>query len=194
MKKIVFGALVIAGMLTGCAATYKLEGNTYSSAEEFLAASDNLFRDGQKQLVAELRAPEPLSPKALTVGIATLDAIKGYQAPNPLMLPPLQIAILYNISAANRKEFEMFANTMKKLNVYREVKVVDTTGGHLQPSPTESVLYIYMTPGTKAFQWYINGGKAGLQTVNMDRGQPQFLGKAKSLLNSIKGYALTDQN
>lgn len=193
MKKILFGALTIAVMLSGCATTYKLEGNTYSSAEEYLAATDNLFRDAQKQLIAELRASEPISKKTLTVGIPTLDAIKGYQAPNPMMLPPLQIVMLYNLSAGDRKELEMFAGTMKELNVYREVKVVDTTGGHLQPGSTESVLYLYMTPGAKAFQWYINGGKAGLQAVNMDRGQPQFLGKAKSLLNSVKGYALTDQ-
>lgn len=194
MKKILFGALAIAVMLTGCATTYKFEGNTYASAEEYLAANDVLFRDAQKQLIAELRAPEPLSKKTLTVGIPTLDAIKEYQAPNPMMLPPQQIVILYNISAGNRKEVEMFASTMKELNIYQEVKVVDTTGGHLQPSSTESVLYMYMTPGAKSFQWYINGGKAGLQAVNMDRGQPRFLGKAKSHFNSVKGYALTDQN
>lgn len=194
MSKLLFAAMLAVSLLSGCATTYRLEGQTYSSSEEYLAATDNLFRDSKKQLVAELRTAEPLSPKTLTVGIPTLDAIKGYQVPNPMMLPPVQIVMLYNLSEGNRKELEMFAGTMKELNFYREVKVVDTTGGHLQASSTESVMYLYMTPGAKAFQWYINGGKAGLQAVNMDRGQPTFIGKARSLLNSVKGYALTDQN
>jgi hypothetical protein len=114
------------------------------------------------------------------VGIPSLDSIKNYQVPNPLMLPPLQIAILYNLSAGNRKEVEMFADAMKELNFYREVKVVDTTGGHLQPSSNESVMYLYMTPGAKAFQWYVNGGKAGLQAVSMDRGQHSFLARQRA--------------
>lgn len=195
MTKLIFAVMIASSLLSGCATTYKLEGQTYSSADDFLAANDNLFRESRKQLVAELRSTEPLSPKTLTVGIPTLDAIKGYQAPNPMMLPPAQIVMLYNLSAGNRKEVEMFADAMKELNFYREVKVVDTTGGHLQPSSTESVMYLYMTPGAaKAYQWYINGGKSGLQAVNMDRGQPLFIDKAKSLLNSIKGYSLTDQD
>jgi outer membrane murein-binding lipoprotein Lpp len=195
MTKLIFAVLIASSLLSGCASTYKLEGQTYSSADDFLAANDSLFRESQKQLVAELRAPEPLSPKTLTVGIPTLDAIKGYRAPNPMMLPPAQIVMLYNLSEGNRKELEMFADTMKELNFYREVKVMDTTGGHLQPSSTESVMYLYMAPGAEqAFQWYINGGKSGLQTINMDRGQPKFIGKAKSLLNSVKGYSLTDQD
>jgi hypothetical protein len=130
----------------------------------------------------------------LIVGLPTVDAIKGgYIMPNALQVTPAQLMQRDTLSRGARKEYEMFAATVKDVGIYQDVTVTDTSGGHLQPSSTESVLYMFVVPESNAFQWYINGGKTGMQTVNIDRGQPKFLGKATSFVSSVKGYALTDE-
>ncbi len=188
MKTKMLIALAVVGVLSGCAVTYRLDGQTYSSAPEFQNATDRLLRDSQSQIVAELRVPTPISKKSLTVGIPTNDVIIASMTTTGKP----SATLLDNLARSNRKEFEMIASTVRELGIYQSVRVVDTTGGHLQPSSTASVLYMYMNVESKAAQWYINGSRAGQQAVNMDRGQPKFVGKITSFFNSIKGYALSD--
>ena len=181
--------LTLVAALSGCAtATYKLDGQTYTSPEEFQNATDRLMRDTQSQLVRELRVPTPVSKKSLTVGIPTVETIKNGMSTTGTP----SATQMDNVARMNRKEFEMIASTLSELGIYESVKSADTTGGHLQPSSANSVLYVYSDPQSKASQWYINGSKAGRQAVNVDRGEPKFIGKATSFLNSIKGYALSD--
>lgn len=172
---------------------YTLDGQQYSGAEAFHSASDALQRSTHQELVATMRVSEPISKKTLTIGIPTVETIKGgFVMPNMLQVTPAQLIIRDELSKQVRKEYQMFAAVIRDIGIYRDVKVIDSTGGHLQPAAGESVLYMYVLPQSNAFQWYINGGKAGQQTVNIDRGQPKFLGKAISYVNSVKGYALTD--
>ena len=171
--------------LSACAATYTLDGKKYSS-DEVQPAADQLFQQTRQQVVSEMRVPAPISKKTLTVGVPSLDALK----PTIRSTGTPQQAMQDNLILTTRKELLMFGETIKGVGIYQDVKIVDTTGGHLQPSSTDSVLYYFVVPA--GGQWYINGGKAGMQTVNIDRGQPDFLGKAKSYVNSVKGYALTD--
>jgi hypothetical protein len=192
MKMLVM-SLVAAVALSGCAMHYKLDGNTYSGSNEFLGAADRLYSDSHNQVVSEMKLAQPISMKTLTIGIPSVDATRdGFAIPNVLLATPAQLAAASTLSQGARKEYEMFAATIKDVGVYQHVNIVDTSGGHIQPSPGESVLYMFVTPKQANFQWYINGGKAGLQTVNIDRGQPKFLGKAKSFVDSVKGYALTE--
>ena len=193
MKRNRVGVAVIALMLSACTMNYRLDGNTYSGEEQFQAGADALYSSTRQQIVSTMRVSEPISKKRLTIGLPTIDTIKdGFIMPNILQVTPAQLMQRDAFSRAARKEYEMFASTVKDLGIYQDVRTVDTTGGHIQPSSTDSVLYMYVLPQSNAFQWYINGGKPGLQTVNIDRGQPKFLGRATSIINSIKGYALTD--
>ena len=155
----ILGLLLTVFILAGCATTYRLEGNTYSSSEQFHTAVDALYRDTRQQLVSTMRVAAPISQKTLTVGIPTVDAIRGGMImPGALTVTPSDLVVASNLSQGTRKELEMFAATLKDLNIYKEVKVIDTTGGHLQPTSTESVLYLYVLPASNASQWYINGG------------------------------------
>lgn len=172
---------------------YTLDGQQYSGADAFQSASDALQRSTHQELVATMRVSEAISKKNLTIGIPTVETIKGgFVMPNMLQVTPAQLIIRDELSKQVRKEYQMFASVIRDTGIYREVKIIDSTGGHLQPAAGESVLYMYVLPQSNAFQWYINGGKTGQQTVNIDRGQPKFLGKATSYVNSVKGYALTD--
>ena len=172
---------------------YTLDGQQYSGADAFQSASDALQRSTHQELVATMRVSEAISKKSLTIGIPTLETIKGgFVMPNMLQVTPAQLIMRDELSKQVRKEYQMFASVIRDTGIYREVKIIDLAGGHLQPAAGESVLYMYVLPQSNAYQWYINGGKTGQQTVNIDRGQPKFLGKATSYVNSVKGYALTD--
>ena len=194
MTKTHASLVLCATLLSACATiTYTLDGQQFAGADAFQAASDALQRSTHQEIVSKMRVSEPISKKTLTIGIPTIETIKdGFVMPNMLQVTPAQLVMREELSKQVRKEYQMFAAVVRDTGIYREVKMIDSTGGHLQPASDESVLYMYVLPQSNAFQWYINGGKAGQQTVNIDRGQPKFLGKAISYVNSVKGYALTD--
>ena len=192
--KVRFGALCISFLLSSCGTiNYTLDGQQYAGAQAFHSASDALQRNTHDELVRTMKVTEPISKKALVIGLPTVDVIKGgFVMPNMLQVTPAQLIVRDELSKQVRKEYQMFAETIRDVGIYRDVRIIDSTGGHLQPASGESVLYMYVLPQSNAFQWYINGGKAGQQTVNIDRGQPKFLGKSISFVNSVKGYALAD--
>lgn len=179
-------------VLSGCAPVYTLEGKSYSSAEEFRTAHGTMLREARKTLVSEMRLSAPVSQKSLLVGVPTQAALVDAMARTTPggSLNAMQRTMAETLALQYREEAQFFGETLRDIGVYREVKIVDTSGAHLQPSSSESVFYFLTTTGTG--QYYLNGGRTGLQAANLDRGQPNLEGKARSMVNSVKAYALTD--
>lgn len=161
--------------------------------DSFQLATDSLTQDTERQLVAELKVQQPLSQKRLLVAVPSIDAIKSlYPMKNILLESTEEILKWNNLAESVHKQNAMIASIIDKIGIYTQVNVVETSGARMQPSSTETILYFYISPDRKSVQWYIDGTKSGVQTVNVDGGQPKFIGKIRSFINSVKGYALND--
>ncbi len=192
MKRVLYFVVIGIVLLSGCASVaYRLDGATYSDSGQFQSASDALYTNTKQQLVETMRVVTPISKKKLVIGVPTKDVIRGgFIMPSMLTVTASQLIMADNLATNGRKEYMMFAQTIRDMGIYESVSIIDSTGGHLQPAPDGDVLYLFVIPSANTSQWYLNGGKAGQQTVNIDRGQPKFFGKAVSFVNSVKGYAL----
>ena len=192
MKKYILLALIVS--VSGCGSVkYTYDGGSYTGPDEFQSGVDATNREAHDQLVKELRVEAPLSSKQLLIALPSLDTIKsGYKLPNVLQVTPAQISARNNLSESTYKQYEMIAQVIKEIGIYSGVKTIESDGARLKPSSTETVLYLYVLPDQTSSQWYIDGTKQGVLAVNVDRGQPKLVGKIRSFVNSVKGYAIAD--
>ena len=195
MTKGFFSTIALAFFLSGCAATYSLEGVKYDNKESFHAAVES-------QKTASLANIQPLQrslternlifafPKAevlIETSKQRFAKIEGRQ--------PMGIAseILENVPLANHKLSVVYGDAIEKRGIYQSVKQVplDSMDSTLQPTAKDDVLY-YTEPTIGSGQWFYASAKHGRQVFAFDRSKSGIDGKISAFLDAVQAQAIRD--
>lgn len=196
MKQLATTAIALSILLSGCTATYTLEGQKYGSAEAFQTAVDDLN-------VASLRVieplPAPVTNKRLVFALASKEAIIAASRANfekAQGRPPTGLAdeILRTVPVGNWKMIRVFGEAVQRRNIYQGVRFIDldtTAPSSIAASAQEDVLYYYETD-PRSSAWFYVSQKGGKQLFSYDRSLPGPDGKVRAFVDAVQLQAVRD--
>lgn len=176
-------------IIQGCGITYKYNGKDYKDrgfAEDAIRSTNNKLLSNVQPL------PTPITDKTLIFGLPKSDIIKnkGVKYSGDRSTDTARDQIDY-VAFALEVEYNNLAKIIRKRNIYKNVEVVRTDGGHLQPSNGADVYYVYIESPTVA-QTYIADKKYGKQIMTMDKGISDTNIKIKNWLDAIAAFAIRE--
>jgi hypothetical protein len=90
------------------------------------------------------------------------------------------------------REYKYTARAILQRGLFRELKVEETDGGHIDPKPGEVVIYFYLQSNAIA-GWYFRRANAPRTPIFFENGNPDFTSRIMFFLNSIERLAAQDQ-
>lgn len=175
--------------IQGCVTTYKYQNKDYKDR----ASAENAIRSFHNNLLSNVQAlPAPITDKKLIFGIPNSDMIKskGVKFSGDRSTDTARDRIGY-VAYSLEVDFNNLAKMIRKRNIYKNVEIIRTDGGHLQPSNSTDVYYIYLESLTVA-QTYIADKKYGKQVMTMDKGISDTNLKIKNWLDTIAAFAIRE--
>lgn len=193
--KIIISGITMAFILSGCAATYSLDGVKYDNKESFHAAVENQ----KTSAVAKIQPlQKPLTDRNLIFAIPKAEVLVAASKQNFAKIEgrqPLGIAaeILENIPLANHKLSVVYGDAIEKRGIYQSVRQVplESMDSTLQPTAKDDVLY-YTEPTIGSGQWFYASSKHGRQVFAFDRSKPGVDGKISAFLDAVQAQAIRE--
>lgn len=187
--------LILAGILSGCAATYTLDGKKYNNSAEFQSAVESK-RNAALNSISPLQ--KTITPKKLIAAIPSEQAlytenIRRVTAANGAAPNGVALEIIENLTKSNYKLTKIFYEATLKRGIYSsvEIKEMPSMAITLEPSNEYDVIY-YTEPSISSGQYFYASSKHGKQIFAFDRSPEGIDGKVKSFIEAIQVQAIRD--
>jgi hypothetical protein len=162
MRRVFFSTVIFAILLGGCVPlTYRYDGRDYGSRAEAEAAAASK-RDAQLAQIAPL--PAPLA-----------DAAR--------IIVPSKTAAMQRVIRGGTSEgrdyvgtvlsggFRLWADAIARRNIFAKVEIEETDyPDHVETPAVGAVIYAYIAPDAKAFNWYYRTPTQSRTPIHYDRG------------------------
>ena len=189
---VIFG---IAVALSGCAATYTLEGAKYDNKEAFRSAAET-HRSAALANIQPL--PKSLTDKSLIFAFPSAEVLITASKQRFTKIEnrqPTGIAkeILENIPYVNHRLITVFGDAVERRGIYKSVKHIslESMNSHIQPTTNEDVIY-FIEPTLNSGQWFYASIKHGKQVFAYDRTREGIDGKISAFLEAVQAQAIRD--
>lgn len=190
-----FVGLIVLVALSGCAATYTLQGQKYDSKEKFQQAVDSSISE---MLSGITPLHTPLTQKKLVFAMpseTTLvnETVRRFVATNGRQPNTLQNEMAENLSKSNYKTTKVYFDAIQKRNIFASTQFIDMqsmTGSFAASADTDT---LYMVEASQSSsQWFYTSLKHGKQIFAYDRSSPTGAGKVQAFVDAVQAQAVRD--
>lgn len=195
MKKIKFFLLSLGFFaLTGCGATYYLDGVKYENAEAFQIAVDD-FNNQYVATVTPLAAP--LTEKELLFVIPSQQAIYQESIRRHISaegnIGELAKEQYMNLAIHSSKGGKANKEAISKRGIYKNVRLLETQSLVNDIAPTsEYDVLLFSEPSIGTGQWFYSSEKHGKQVFSEDRSGITPEQKVQNYLNAVQMMAIRE--
>lgn len=192
LKHFVVGLGFLA--LTGCSATYYLEGVKYENAQAFQAAVNDF---NSQYLAAVIPLPEPLTEKELLFVVPSQQAqyqesVRRHIAAEG-SVGELAKEQYMNLAIHGTKGAKANKEAISKRGVYKNVRLLETQSLVNDVAPTaEYDVLLYSEPSIGTGQWFYSSAKHGKQVFVEDRSGITPEQKVKNYLDAVQMMAIRE--
>ena len=189
-------ALVLAALtLTGCAATYTLDGNKYDSSASF----QNAVEAQRANAIASVKKlPQPLNTKKLIAALPSEQTlleenIRRVTKNNGTSPSGITMELIINLTKSNYKLSKVFYEAVQARGIYSEVEIRDmpSMAISLEPSKDYDVIY-YTEPALNTGQYFYASAKHGKQIFAFDRSVVGIEAKTNAFIEAVQAQAIKD--
>ena len=178
----------VLALLTACQANgvkYRYKDTFYDSAQGAQLAQTNYHT---MALDAVEPMPEPINSKTLVFGLPSYETLKGfwykhYEGQN------VRNSDKDFYSLQTYRGMKALYDIVKKSNLYSETKLVETSGGDLQPSENTDVLYIFAKSMSHNAMYFSNQSN-GKQVWAFDKAIQEPDKRSKAVMDSVTAFAV----
>lgn len=183
-------ALLALVALTGCAATYTLEGEKVGGATEFLSKID---AQNEADIANVAPLPRPVTSRSLVFAIPSRDALMALSIANfekaQGRKPSGQAEeMVSTLTTGNYRLMRVFGHAVSKRGIYPSLRMVDldtTTPSVPIATAEEDVLY-YFESGPSTAGWFYVTKTGGRQVFAFDRSLPGSKAKVAAFLDAVQ--------
>jgi hypothetical protein len=193
MIKRLVSSLVVAAVLSGCAATYFLDGKKYDNEAVFQAEVESQRSTALAQVQP---LASPLSVKKLIAAFPSETAIyteneRRHMAATGKPIAGIGLEQNRNLSRANFKLMKMFFEGVEKRRIYREVVLQEfpSMAVSLEPSIDYDVIY-FTEPSVSSGQYFFASDKHGRQAFAFDRSGSGAAAKVNAFIEAVQAQAI----
>lgn len=190
-----FVGLIVVVALSGCAVTYRYDGQKYDSKEKFQQAVDSTISSALSNITP---LPVPLTQKKLVFALPSEATLFDESTKRFVKLTGNQPTgnakeILENLPRANLKGSKMFFDAIQKRNIYASTQFIEMQSmtGSFAASADTDTLYM-VEPSQGSLQWYYTSLKHGKQIFAYDRSSGTPAGKVQAFLDAVQAQAVRD--
>lgn len=190
-----FTTIGLAVILSGCAATYNLDGKKFDNEKTFQAAVE----DRRAQVLSQVqKLPAPLTKKKLIAALPSEQTLyaensRRHTATTGKPLIGIGIEQNTNLSKAAYKMTRAFFEGVQKRGIYSSVEIRDmiSMAVSLEPSQEYDVLY-FTEPAISSGQYFYSSAKHGKQVFAYDRSGEGATAKVNAFIEAAELQAIKD--